>query len=125
MHKERIINTLTGKMLDDGKVELCEGEFETTSTLQEGTNVKVQVDFDDVEITDDEEDGVIGGTIISAIYKGSYWQYIIRTDTYYDFFVDNEYEWTLGDRVGIKIAPDKLIIEEIKEQGDGTNEKES
>lgn len=125
MHKERIINTLTGEMLEDGKVLLCEGEFETTSTLPAETKVKVLVDFDDVELTDDEEDGTIGATIISAIYKGSYWQYIVRTDTYYDFFVDNEYEWTLGDRIGIKINPEKLIIEEIKEEGEGENEKES
>ena len=37
----------------------------------------------------------------------------MRTDDYYDFFVDNDYEWTLNDRVGIKIAPDKIILEEI------------
>ena len=54
-----------------------------------GTPVRVKVDFDDVEITDDEEDGVIGATVVSSIYKGSYYQCIVRTDDYYDFFVDN------------------------------------
>lgn len=124
MHKARIINTLSGEMLEDGKVLLCEGEFETTSNLPAETKVMVTVDFDDVELTDDEEDGTIGATIISAIYKGSYWQYIVRTDTYYDFFVDSEYEWTIDDRVGIKIAPEKIIIEEIKGEVSTNNEKE-
>ncbi|MCM1534053.1 MAG: ABC transporter ATP-binding protein [Corallococcus sp.] len=114
MHKSRIINTLEGKMYDENVVEFCEGHFDCVSNLPEGTPVKVTVDFDDVELTDDEEDGTIGATIISAIYKGSYWQYIVRTDTYYDFFVDNDYEWTLNDRVGIKIAPDKITIEEMQ-----------
>ncbi len=111
MHKARLINKVEGEMYDQGVVEFCDGRFECTSNLPEGTPVTVSIDFDDVELTDDEEDGVIGAKIISAMYKGSYWQYIVRTDTYYDFFVDNDYEWSIGDRVGIKIAPDKLIVE--------------
>lgn len=113
MHKSRIINTLEGEIYDENVVEFCEGRFDCVTSLPAGTRVKVTVDFDDVELTDDEEDGTIGATIISSIYKGSYWQYIVRTDDYYDFFVDNDYEWTLNDRVGIKIAPDKIILEEI------------
>ena len=111
MHKARLINKVEGEMYDKGIVEFCDGRFECTSDLPEGTPVTVSIDFDDVELTDDEEDGVIGATIISAIYKGSYWQYIVRTEDYYDFFVDNDYEWSIGDRVGIKIAPNKLIVE--------------
>ena len=127
MHKSRLINTLSGeiKETDEGKcVELCEGDFPCNTDLEEGTKVQVSIDFDDVELTDDEEDGVIGATIVSSIYKGSYYQYIVRTDTYYDFFVDSEYEWLTNDRVGIKVAPEKLIIEEIKTEqktDDGNN----
>ena len=120
MHKSRIINTLEGKIYDENVVEFCGGRFPCVSALPAGTPVKVTVDFDGVELTDDEQDGVIGATIISSIYKGSYWQYIVRTDDYYDFFVDNDYEWTLNDRVGIKIAPDKIILEEIVVQDEPT-----
>ncbi len=116
MHKSRLINTFNGVIYDENVVEFCDGRFECTTSLEEGTPVRVSVDFDDVELTDDEEDGTIGATVISSIYKGSYWQYIVRTDTYDDFFVDNDYEWSLGDRVGIKIAPAKLIIEAREEQ---------
>ena len=35
----------------------------------------------------------------------------MRTDDYDYLFVDTEYEWLTNDRVGIKVAPDKLIIE--------------
>lgn len=113
MHKARIINTLEGVIHDENVVEFCDGRFDCVTDLPVGTRVKVVVDFDDVELTDDEEDGTIGATIISSIYKGSYWQYIVRTDNYYDFFVDNDYEWTLNDRVGIKIAADKIVLEPI------------
>ena len=113
MHKARIINTLEGVIHDEKVVEFCDGRFDCVTDLPAGTRVKVVIDFDDVELTDDEEDGTIGATIISSIYKGSYWQYIVRTDNYYDFFVDNDYEWTLNDRVGIKIAADKIVLEPI------------
>jgi spermidine/putrescine transport system ATP-binding protein len=113
MHKSRLINVLTGVMSDDGMVEMCEGLFETTSTLEAGTPVKISVDFDDVIIHDDEEDGTISATVVSSIYKGSYYQCIVRTDDYYDFFVDTDYDWLKDDRVGISIAKDKIIIEEV------------
>ena len=116
MHKSRLINTIDGEMYDKNVVEFCDGRFPCVSELAEGTKVRVSVDFDDVELTDDEEDGVIGATVISSIYKGSYWQCIVRTDTYYDFFVDTDYEWLTNDRVGIKIAPDKIIVEEVKDE---------
>ena len=116
MHKARLINTLEGEMYDTGVVEFCGGRFPCNSTLEEGTKVKISVDFDDVELTDDEEDGIIGATVISTIYKGSYYQCIVRTDDYYDFFVDTDYEWLINDRVGIKIAPDKILLEEVKDE---------
>ena len=116
MHKSRLINEIEGEIYEENVVEFCDGRFECKTDLPEGTKVRVKVDFDDVELTDDEEDGTIGATIISNIYKGSYWQCIVRTDDYYDFFVDTDYEWSIGDRIGIKIAPDKIIIEEVKDE---------
>lgn len=122
MHKARIINTLEGEIYEKGVVEFCGGRFACSSDLPEGTKVNISIDFDDVDLTDDEEDGVIGATVISSIYKGSYWQYIVRTDDYYDFFVDNDYEWSLNDRVGINVAADKIIIEK-KQETEEENDK--
>ena len=87
MRKERVCNTLEGVMKDATHVEMLGGVFECTPAegVEAGEKVRVEVDFGDVELTDDEQDGVIGATIISSIYKGSYWQYIVRTDDYYDF----------------------------------------
>ena len=111
MHKSRIINEIDTEMADENLVWISDGKFECRCPFEAGTPVRVQVDFDDVEITDDEEDGVIGATVVSSIYKGSYYQCIVRTDDYYDFFVDTDDDWLKGDRVGIRIAPEKIIIE--------------
>ncbi len=111
MHKSRIINTVDGVMYDDNKVEFCGEVWQCHSDIEEGVAVKVSIDFDDVEIFDDENDGHIGATVISSIYKGSYYQCIVRTDDYYDFFVDTDYDWLKDDRIGIRIDADKLIVE--------------
>jgi ABC-type spermidine/putrescine transport systems, ATPase components len=108
MHKARIINTIITEMWDKNIVEICEGKFPCNADYESGTKVKVTVDFDDVELFDNEEDGIIGGVIVNSIYKGSYYQCLVRTDTYYDFFVDTEDDWLVGDRVGISIKPEKL-----------------
>lgn len=115
MHKARIINEIITEMWDTGVVEISGGRFDCNSDLPSGTKVKVQVDFDDVQILDNENDGTIGGEIINTIYKGNYYQCVVRTDDYYDFFVDTEDEWLKGDRVGIRIAPEKIIVTEITE----------
>lgn len=116
MHKARIINELEGEMWDENTVEFCGGRFPCTTTLPAGTKVKVKIDFDDVIVYDDEEDGIISGEVTSSIYKGSYYQCIIRADeSYYNFFVDTEDDWLKGDKVGLGVAPDKIIIEPIEE----------
>ena len=119
MHKSRVINEIDTEMAGENLVWISDGKFECNCDFEAGTPVKVSVDFDDVIITDDEEDGTIGATVVSSIYKGSYYQCIVRTDDYYDFFVDTEDDWLKGDRVGINIAPEKIIVErrEVTEDG--------
>ena len=116
MHKTRIINEIDTVITGENLVEICGTDFECKTDLEIDTPVKVLVDFDDVEITDDEEDGQIGATVLSSIYKGSYYQAILSTDDHYIFFADTDDDWLKGDRVGIKIAPEKIIIEKRSEE---------
>lgn len=111
MHKTRIINEIDTVITGENLVEICGVDFECKTDLPIDTPVKVSVDFDDVEIMDDENDGKIGATVLSSIYKGSYYQAILSTDDHYIFFADTDDDWLKGDRVGINIAPDKIIIE--------------
>ena len=119
MHKSRVINEIDTEMAAEISVYICGEKFECVCPFEAGTPVKVSVDFDDVIITDDEEDGTIGATVVSSIYKGSYYQCIVRTDDYYDFFVDTDDDWLKGDRVGINIAPEKIIVQKRKVNADG------
>ncbi len=115
MHKSRIINEIYTEMWEEGAVEICGEKFPCESNLASGTKVKVSIDFDDVEVHDNEKDGIIGGEVMSSIYKGNYYQCIIRADNYYNFFVDTDDDWLKGDRVGLSVAKDKIIVEEVSE----------
>lgn len=119
MHKARIINKVPATVYEEGVIEMCEGRFDCdTQNLESGTEVVVEVDFDDVVVHDDEADGTIGATVVSSIYKGSYYQCIVRTDDYYDFFLDTEYDWMKDDRVGISIEKENIKIVEVKADGE-------
>ncbi len=130
MKKEFVSNVYEGYITKNNLVEFAEGEFECDVTQlipnshldEEGyliddkgkkydltdAPVKVEVDLKDIEIIDNEEDGVVSGQIISIIYKGDHYQIIIRTDEYDDFVVDTEWTWNEFDRVSVNIPKDKI-----------------
>jgi len=76
----------------------------------EDKDVIVEVDMHDIEIIDNDEDGVIAGEIVSIIYKGDHYQVIIRTEDEDDFVVDTEYLWNEFDRVSVKIAKENIKL---------------
>lgn len=123
MKKLRIDNIFNGVISSENTVTICDGdfEFENVDNLEKDTEVKVIVPFDAVELTDDEDDGVIGGNITQSIYKGKYYQVQVYTDTDEDFYVDTKDEWDNDDRVGIKIDKTKIKVvkKEEVEEGDG------
>ncbi len=115
MPKSRIINQLETEIVSENVVDICGGNFDCNALgIEEGTKVLVSVPFDKVILLDNEEDGIIGAEVVNNIYKGSYYQCIVRADNYYMFFVDTQDDWLKGDRVGISIKPEDIKIEVIK-----------
>ena len=132
MHKDFTSNVYDGYITKNNTVVFAEGEFECDVTQlfpnshlnEEGylidengishdltdCDVKVEVGLSDIEIIDNEEDGVVSGEIISILYKGDHYQVIIRTKEENDFVVDTEYTWNEFDRVSVKIPPEKIKL---------------
>lgn len=113
MKKLRTVNKFDGEMTGENSVWFCEGEFEVSgeNSFEKGDKVDVFVPFDAVELTDDESDGIIGANVTQSLYKGTYYQVQVYTDTDEDFYVDTTDEWDMGDRVGIKIDPAKIRLQ--------------
>ena len=120
MKKLRATNEFIGEADGENLVWMCKGDFELDlpEGVEKGDKVKVKVPFDAVELTDDENDGVIGGNVTQSIYKGTYYQVQVYTDTDEDFLVDTSDEWDINDRVGINLHREKVTVEKVEEEED-------
>jgi len=114
MPKARIINEIETEMVSENVVDICGANFDCNGAgLLGGAKVLASIPFDKITIFDNEEDGQIGGEVVNTIYKGSYYQCIVRADNYYIFFVDTQDDWLKGARVGIGINPEDIQIKEL------------
>ena len=115
MAKERTCNTFEGKMLEDNHVEFlgCSFECLPQKGLQAGDKVEVQIDFNNVNLEDNEEDGKLTGEVKFILYKGNHYHLTVFTDWDEDIFVDTNDVWDDGDRVGITIAPEHIRLNKL------------
>lgn len=112
MKKERTTNRFEGKMVDATHVEFLGRTFacpEKAGAVS-GEPVRVEVDFEDVILEDNEEDGRLTGEVKFILYKGNHYHLTVFTDWDEDIFVDTNDVWDDGDRVGITIAPEHIRI---------------
>ena len=133
MKKEFTVNKYDGYITKKNTVAFGDGEFACDVTTlypgshldEEGylitadgqqldltdTDVTVEVDLKDIEISDDAEEGGARGHIVSLIYKGDHYQYIVRTEENEDDFVlDTEDLWNENDYVSVKIKPENIHL---------------
>lgn len=137
MKKMHVENDLEGVISDINEIELSGGYFpcDTVSlanyaTLDEdgrpldengdlidlkGRHVRITIPFNKIELTDDEEDGIIGADVITILFKGNHYQYGVKTDTNDFFYCDSLDQWDDGDRVGIKVRPEDITLELLSE----------
>lgn len=112
MKKERTTNRFEGKMIDATHVEFLGRTFacpEKAGAVP-GEAVLVEVDFENVILEDNEEDGRLTGEVKFILYKGNHYHLTVFTDWDEDIFVDTNDVWDDGDRVGITIAPEHIRI---------------
>ena len=111
MKKERTCNTFEAVVVDETHIDMLGATFECMPhTLEKGTEVKVEVDFDKIELTDDKEDGMLEGDVRLILYKGNHYHLTIVTDEDDYLYVDTNYVWDDGDMVGINILPGDMRI---------------
>ena len=117
MKKERLCNTFEGEMLEGHKVLFLDEEWEVSERTAErfsvGEKVEVEVDFNRVNLQDDEEDGVLCGEVHFILYKGNHYHLTVRTDDGDDIYVDTNDVWDDGDRVGIRVAPSYIRLYKV------------
>lgn len=141
MKKVYTVNKYRGVITKNNTVEFGDGEFECNLTQlypnshldEEGylitangekidltdVEVDVEVDTHDIEMSDDKSAGGVVGNIISMIYKGDHYRYIVRTEeNEEDFVLSCPDLWNTGDLVSLVIPKDKIKLKLVVTEGD-------
>jgi len=115
MKKERHCNTFKGTVVDKTHVRFLGTPFECADThsLAGGTEVRVKVEFGDVNLQDNQEDGMLSGVVSFILYKGNHYHLTILTGNNEHIFVDTNDVWDDADCIGISISPESILIETI------------
>jgi len=115
MKKERHCNTFEGTIIDKTHVRFLETTFECANMpdLANGTEVKVKVEFGNVNLQDNQEDGMLSGVVSFILYKGNHYHLTISIGNNEHIFVDTSDVWDDADCVGISISPESIQIETI------------
>lgn len=74
------------------------------------TELTATISLDGITLTDNEEDGMVGGEIIYKIFKADHYNYIVHTDDGYSFTLNSTDNWDDNDRVGININPANIKL---------------
>jgi spermidine/putrescine transport system ATP-binding protein len=109
-----------GHLLDTSVTKIIKGSSRREDgTLQDANGeaidpgrVRIQVAIgpSDIQMTDDQDAGLVKGTISNLIYKGDHYSYVIHTELEQDFVVNDEYLWNLGDSVSLLMPIDKMTF---------------
>ena len=75
-----------------------------------GMEVTVEVPVKAVSMSDEPREYRAHGNIISFIYKGSHYNYTVRTADEEDFVLDEDDLWNEGDHVSLMIPEDQIIL---------------
>ena len=119
MHKEHYkYNYAEGEILKNGKVGFWDGEWEVSedqlAPFEPGDKVQVRVPFRAVDLRDHEEEGELSGEVHFILYKGNHYHLTIRTDEGYDLYVNTNDVWDDGDRVGIVIPKEQILLDKVE-----------
>lgn len=114
MKKERTCNTFEARLIDAQHVEFLGCSFECPpvdmSRVKDAEAMKVEVDFDQIVLQDNEEDGMLTGEVKFILYKGNHYHLTVFSDWDENVFVDTNDVWDDGDRVGITIPKEAIRV---------------
>ena len=114
MPQEAFTNEYKTVVTGENTVAIGDVDFEFIpadgETFHKGDRVIATIDFDRIDLTDDENEGQISGNITDMIYKGKYYQVKIWLDNDTALIVDTPYDWNADDRVGLVMRKEDIKV---------------
>ena len=110
MAVESVCNIVDASVVDSDHIDMLGSRFVCLKHgFLQGDNVHANFSFN-VELTDNPMDGMTIGTITNILYKGDHYRLTIRTQDRQKIYVDTTDVWEDFDRVGIKILPEQIAL---------------
>lgn len=81
-----------------------------------GITVEASFIPSEADLTDQAEDGLVQGNILSFLYVDDHYRYTVRTKSEEDYVVNDEDLWNQEDYVGVIIPKDKITYRIIEEE---------
>ncbi|MDD6800981.1 MAG: ABC transporter ATP-binding protein [Mollicutes bacterium] len=72
--------------------------------------VVATIPLDKIILSDDLSLGSAEGSIVSLVWVGDHYQYLVRTEDEEDFIADSPYSWNENDLVSIEVKPEDIKI---------------
>lgn len=96
--------------LFDNTVEKDGALYNKNGALIETVGKKIDAYFDPEksDLSDNPDEGIVQGHIISIIYKGDHYSYIVRSKNEIDYYADDDYLWNIGDYVSVVVPEDGI-----------------
>lgn len=89
---------------EDGYLQVGDKKYDLNDA-----DVVAEIELNDIELSDDLS-GSDRGTIISSVWLGDHYQYLVRTNNEEDFIVNSEYQYNENDIVGISIKKEAIKL---------------
>ena len=117
MKMERRRNEFEGVMSSSSSVEFLGCEFDCTeqASLSKGDKVKVEVEFDKVDLLDNVDESECVGTVDNILYFGDHYHLKVKVEGAGKVYVATNDIWDKNDYVGIKILPEDIKLTKIEE----------
>ena len=115
MHKECVRNSFAAEYSGNGKVKFLEKEWDVDAAnvpegLAEGDKVLAEIEFRDVELLDESDEGKTSGQVSFILYKGNHYFLTVKTDEGEKIYVQTDDVWDKNDLVGINVKPENIRL---------------
>ncbi len=101
-------NLLSGVMPRDFRVRFLDTEFECLDKgFEAGESVDLVIRPEDIVL--DRKKGALKGEVVSCVFKGTYYETEVLSGEY-QFTVQNNAEFTVGETVFLSVSPDGIHI---------------
>ncbi len=118
MHKECLRNSFEAEFVAENRVRFLGEEWEVDAQTNqellagasEGEKFYADVEFRDVDLLDEIEDGTVSGGVFFILYKGNHYFLTVKTDEGDKVYVQTDDVWDKSDLVGISIKPENIHL---------------